>query len=157
MTGQERGGDELSGLYQEAILEHAKSPRKKRAPSGPCRCAEGANPLCGDRVEMFVELSGQSVQSVCFQGDGCAISQASASMLCVELEGLSREEGLELIERARRCAATGDASGLEESRLAAFSGVSAFPMRVKCATLAMHVAKKALEAVENGDAGYVEP
>lgn len=149
--------DELSGLYQESILEHARSPRKKRLPTGPCRSAEGVNPLCGDRVEVFIEMDGDTVRAASFQGEGCAISQASASMLCVELEGASRAEALALVESGRACATSGAAEGLEESRLAAFSGVSAYPMRVKCATLAMHVAKKALEAKEDGDAGYVEP
>lgn len=150
-------GEELSSLYQEVILEHAQNPRHKGALEAPCRSVEGVNPLCGDHARLYVRLKEGRVEKITFEGDGCAISQACASMVCLELEGLLKEEALTLLERARQCALTGAREGLKDSRLAAFSGVSAFPMRVKCATLALHVAKKAIEAREDGDGGYIEP
>lgn len=137
---------ELRDLYQEVILEHSKAPRNYRQLSGG-QHAEGFNPLCGDHFTVFLQLENNLVNDVSFQGSGCAISKASASMMTQAVKGKSKEEAEKLFERFHKLVTTGDANGdrSELGKLEVFSGVSEFPVRVKCATLAWHTLKAALE------------
>jgi nitrogen fixation NifU-like protein len=139
---------DLRDLYQEVILDHSKKPRNFRRMEGAVRTAEGFNPLCGDRVTVFVALEGGKVKDVSFQGSGCAISTASASMMTEKLKGMTPEEAEQVFERFHDLV-TGksDAAAAPAAlgKLAVFSGVCEFPIRVKCATLVWHTLKAALE------------
>jgi len=139
---------DLRDLYQEVILDHSKKPRNFRRMEGAYRTAEGFNPLCGDRVTVFVALEGGKVKDVSFQGSGCAISTASASMMTEKLKGLTPEQAEEIFERFHDLVTgKGDVATAPAmlGKLAAFSGVCEFPIRVKCATLVWHTLKAALE------------
>ena len=142
-------GAELRELYQEVILDHAKRPRNFREIPSATGKADGFNPLCGDKATVFVELDGDVVKDVSFKGAGCSISTASASMMTEALRGKTRAEAEALFERFHRLV-TSDASlppaenAPELGKLAAFSGVSEFPVRVKCASLPWHTFKAAL-------------
>ena len=136
----------LSELYQNVILEHNRSPRNFRPMPEADRQADGHNPLCGDQVTVWVRLEGDRVADVSFQGAGCAISRASASIMTDAVKGKSRAEAEALFDRFRRLV-TGDLPPGETEtlgKLAVFSGVSEFPIRVKCASLAWHTLKSAL-------------
>jgi len=149
---------ELDELYQSVILAHDRSPRNFRELEGEgCRTAEGYNPLCGDRFRVMVRLEGDTVADACFQGQGCAISKASASMMTEMVKGRTVEEAGRLVEAFRMMVREGQGAGgrgegggpaLPE-KLRVFAGVSRYPMRVKCATLAWHALRGAIE----GDAG----
>ncbi len=143
---------DLRDLYQELILEHSKAPRNYRELKGADRKAEGYNPLCGDRFTVYVQMQGNSIHDIGFQGSGCAISKASASMMTQSLKGKTREEAQALFERFHDTV-TGQAAinGNKEElgKLAVFSGVSEFPSRVKCATLAWHTLQAALEGKQD--------
>lgn len=137
---------DLRDLYQEVILEHSKAPRNfRRLESGSH--AEGFNPLCGDRFTVFLKLENDIVTDLSFQGSGCAISKASASMMTQAVKGKSKEEAEKLFEIFHKLVTTGESNGdvPELGKLEVFSGVSEFPVRVKCATLAWHTLKAALE------------
>lgn len=142
---------DLRELYQELILEHSRAPRNYRELSSPDHKAEGYNPLCGDRFTVFLHMDGDSIRDVTFQGSGCAISKASASMMTQSLKGKTREEAAKIFERFHNVvtghAANGDQAEL--GKLAVFSGVSEFPTRVKCATLAWHTLEAALEGKQD--------
>jgi nitrogen fixation NifU-like protein len=137
---------DLRELYQEVILDHQKKPRNFRAQDG-ARHVEGYNPLCGDRVTVYVRLDGDVVRDVSFQGSGCAISTASASMMTESLKGKTRAEA-EALFRSFHELVTGtpnEPAGAEAlGKLAVFSGVREFPVRVKCATLPWHTFHAAL-------------
>jgi len=138
---------DLRELYQETILEHCKQPRNYRALPAANHRAEGYNPLCGDRFTVYVNVEGDTIRDVSFEGSGCAISKASASMMTQALKGKSRAEVDAIFERFHKLV-TGHAesNGTEAlGKLAAFSGVSEFPVRVKCATLAWHTLQAALK------------
>ncbi|HEX8713845.1 MAG TPA: SUF system NifU family Fe-S cluster assembly protein [Terracidiphilus sp.] len=139
---------ELNELYQEVILEHSKAPRNYRRPAGATRSAEGYNPLCGDHFTVFLEMDGDIVRDVGFQGSGCAISKASASMMTQSLKGKTRAEAERIFEQFHGLV-TGEhssaANGTDLGKLAVFSGVCKYPARVKCATLAWHAMQSALE------------
>jgi len=137
---------ELRDLYQEVILEHSKAPRNFR-PLADGQHAEGFNPLCGDRFTVFLKLDNGIVADVGFQGSGCAISKASASMMTQAVKGKSKAEAEKLFDVFHKLVTTGDVNGdkQELGKLEVFSGVSEFPVRVKCATLAWHTLKAALE------------
>src|SRR5690242_8670269 len=136
----------LSELYQNVILEHNRSPRNYRTMGDASRTAQGHNPMCGDQVTVWVRLEGDRIGDVSFQGAGCAISKASASLMTGAVKGKTRAEADVLFERFHRLI-TGDL-GRDEAetlgKLAVFSGVSEFPVRVKCASLAWHALKSAL-------------
>lgn len=138
---------DLRELYQELILDHNKRPRNRRKLDEPDRQAEGYNPLCGDRVTIFLKLDNDVVSEVSFEGSGCAISTASASLMTESLTGKTVEQAKAAFERFRllvtgqRCASDSD-GGL--GKLEVFSGVSRYPARVKCATLAWHTLCAAL-------------
>ena len=138
---------ELMELYQEVILDHTRHPRNFGRLDEATHAADGHNPLCGDRVSVSLQLDGGVVRNIRFEGKGCAISTASASMMTEVLKG-KKTEGFHAAFRLFHDLVTGkpsDPSG-ELGKLAAFAGVAAFPVRVKCATLAWHTAKAALES-----------
>jgi nitrogen fixation protein NifU and related proteins len=139
----------LRELYQEVILDHSRHPRHYGALEGASHKAEGYNPLCGDRVTVYLKLGGDDqVADIRFEGKGCAISQASASMMTEMLKGRTQEEAEQLMQGFLHLVKGEDAGGLSEDdreRLDVMSGISAFPMRVKCATLAWHTYKNAVE------------
>jgi nitrogen fixation NifU-like protein len=144
-------------LYQEVILDHNRRPRNFGALAGANRTAEGNNPLCGDRIILYVELAGDRIANVSFEGAGCAISTASASLMTEALKGKTVEEARALFDLFHRLVTEGEAAAgapgagarigadAELDKLAVFSGVRAYPMRVKCATLAWHTLKSALD------------
>jgi nitrogen fixation NifU-like protein len=144
---------ELDELYQEVILDHNKSPRNYRAMAHANRKAQGYNPLCGDQVTVYLQLQDGVIKDISFQGSGCAISKASASMMTAELKGKNEAEAKELFENVHNML-TGYANGAEQDgpkrvgKLAILSGVSKFPARVKCASLAWHTVNSALKAKE---------
>ena len=134
---------ELRELYQEVILEHSKHPRNYRALDAANHKAEGFNPLCGDHFTVYVDVQNGAIHDIAFQGAGCAISKASASMMTQSLKGKSQDEAEELFTKFHDLV-TGNGTGDEIGKLAVFSGVSEFPLRVKCATLAWHALRAAL-------------
>lgn len=147
----------LSELYQNVILEHNRAPRNYRAMSEPSRHAQGNNPLCGDQVTVWLRMDGDVITEASFQGSGCAISKASASLMTGLVAGKSRAEAEALFARFQRLV-TGTLEPAEAEtlgKLAVFSGVSAFPIRVKCATLSWHAMREALNRREE-DAGSTE-
>jgi len=138
---------DLRELYQEVILDHSKRPRNFRKPEGPNRHADGYNPLCGDKVTVYLTISDGVVSDAAFQGSGCAISTASASMMTESLKGKTVEEAEAMFERFHGMLTSPDDAAPappELGKLAVFSGVKEFPMRVKCATLAWHTLRSAL-------------
>jgi nitrogen fixation NifU-like protein len=139
---------DLRELYQELILEHSKAPRNYRHPEDANHSAEGYNPLCGDHFTVYLDMKDDAIRDIAFQGSGCAISRASASMMTQCVKGRTKAEAVHLFERFHKLV-TGKAapkdSAPELGKLAVFSGVSEFPARVKCATLAWHTLQAALE------------
>ncbi len=138
---------ELRDLYQDVILEHSKAPRNYRVLPAANHKAEGFNPLCGDRFTVYVTTDGDAIKDISFQGSGCAISKASASMMTQIVKGKSTAEAEKLFDSFHKLV-TGHASANGEAelgKLAVFSGVSEYPARVKCATLAWHTLHAALE------------
>jgi nitrogen fixation protein NifU and related proteins len=139
---------ELRELYQEVILEHSKHPRNFREMTEASRKVEGFNPLCGDHFTVYLDLKDGTINDISFQGAGCAISKASASMMTQTLKGKSASEAEAMFEKFHGLV-TGQAASEESlGKLAVFSGVSEFPLRVKCATLAWHALRAALEGKE---------
>ena len=138
---------ELQDLYQQIILDHNKNPRNYRELPNATRKVEGYNPLCGDHYTVFLELDGETIKDIGFTGNGCAISKASASVMSTTVKGKTRDEAERYFDTFHRLV-TGDTTGVsteELGRLAAFSGVSEFPARVKCASLAWHTLRTALD------------
>lgn|SRR5690348_5665056 len=138
---------DLGDLYQDVILEHSKVPRNYRELAGADRHAEGYNPLCGDRFTVYLKMEGDIIRDVAFQGSGCAISKASASMMTQSVKGKTKEEAVAIFDRFHKLV-TGRAAapeGQDLGKLSVFSGVSEYPVRVKCATLAWHTLRAALE------------
>jgi nitrogen fixation NifU-like protein len=141
---------DLDELYQEVILDHNKSPRNFRAIENANRKAQGYNPLCGDQVTVYLKLENGIIKEIGFQGSGCAISKASASMMTAELKGKTETEAHELFNNVHRML-TGESSqnsGEKVGKLAILSGVCKFPARVKCASLAWHTVNSALKGGE---------
>ncbi len=139
---------DLRDLYQEIILEHSKAPRNYRELKNADLKAEGYNPLCGDRFTVYLQMQGNSIHDIGFQGSGCAISKASASMMTQTLKGKTRDQAKRLFELFHETVtgrATENGNRAELGKLAVFGGVSEFPARVKCATLAWHTFQAALE------------
>jgi nitrogen fixation NifU-like protein len=140
---------DLRDLYQEVILDHSRGPRNFRVPETSTNRAEGYNPLCGDRFTVYVTVENGVIRDAAFQGSGCAISRASASMMTEAVKGRTLEEAETLFQGFHdlvmgQGGAEDTAGGL--GKLAVFSGVGEFPARVKCATLAWHTLRAALEA-----------
>ena len=140
---------DMDDLYQEMILDHYKNPRNKHVMENSDYDAKGHNPLCGDNIQIFLHMNGDIIEDISFEGSGCAISQASASLLTELLKGKDVKDANHLFDNMHDML-TGNEVDLEEmGKLAALSGVSEFPMRVKCATLAWHTMKAALEGKES--------
>jgi nitrogen fixation NifU-like protein len=141
---------ELRELYQEVILDHSKRPRNLRELKEATHKADGYNPLCGDQATLYVRMEGDRIADVSFVGKGCSISTASASMLTEVLKGKTREEAQALFERFHAMVTASpdkahEVAAPELGKLAVFSGVCEFPARVKCASLAWHTLKAALD------------
>ena len=139
----------MSELYQNVILDHNRAPRNFRRMDDATAHAEGRNPLCGDQLDVWIkEDAAGNIADVSFEGSGCAISKASASLMTQAVKGKSRGEALELFEKFHALV-TGRARDQENlGKLAVFSGVADFPVRVKCASLSWHTLKAALEKEE---------
>jgi len=144
---------ELDDLYQEILLDHYRRPRNFGPLPGADREVDGHNPLCGDRLRLRLRLDGDTVAEARFEGSGCAISTASASMMTEAIRGRPVAEVLALAARFRALVTGEGEAGTAESmgELAALAGVRAYPMRVKCATLAWHALRSALE----GASGHI--
>jgi nitrogen fixation NifU-like protein len=139
---------DLSDLYQEVILDHNKRPRNFRVLEDATHVAEGYNPLCGDRLSLFLKLDGDVITDVGFQGSGCAISKASASLMTDTLKGCAVQDVRAMFDRFHRMVTTPPDVEVEDlGKLSALAGVREFPVRVKCASLAWHTLKAALERV----------
>lgn len=135
--------DHLSDLYQQVILDHCKHPRNfHELPDATCS-AQGRNPLCGDQLKLFLRLEGDVIQDISFVGSGCCISKASASLLTDNLKGKSKADVEKLFDNVHAMVTTGEVKG-DVGKLAVFAGVYKFPARVKCAILAWHALKAAL-------------
>ena len=144
---------ELRDLYQEVVIDHSKQPRNFRKVEGATRTAEGFNPLCGDQLTLYVKLANGVIEDIGFQGTGCAISKASASLMTAALKGKKQDEALALFGRVHVLLTdgpNGEVKPEDVGKLAALSGVWEFPMRVKCATLAWHTLRSALEGKDDG-------
>ena len=139
---------ELRDLYQEVVIDHSRKPRNFRKPEGANRSAEGINPLCGDEITLYLKLSGDVIEDIGFQGAGCAISKASASLMTAALKNKTKAEAEALFQRVHSMLSEGPRSKVdpeELGKLAVLSGVWEFPSRVKCATLAWHTLRSALD------------
>jgi nitrogen fixation NifU-like protein len=139
---------ELRELYQSVILDHNKRPRNFGEPEAANRSADGFNPLCGDKITVYLELEGDVVKDVGFSGSGCAISTASASLMTQSIKGKPVGEVRRLFDGFHTLVTSdprGEADAAELGKLVVFGGVREFPVRVKCATLAWHTLKSALE------------
>jgi nitrogen fixation NifU-like protein len=130
--------DELNELYQQVILDHSRKPRHFHVLPEANRMAEGNNPLCGDRYTVYLKLEGDVIRDISFQGSGCAISKASASMMTDELKGKTVADARQYFSQYQNMVRTGNVNEEAMGKLCAFAGVHHFPMRVKCAILPWH-------------------
>ena len=142
--------DDLKDLYQEIILDHGRHPRNHREIAGPTHEARGHNPLCGDNVQVQLTLKDDHIADIAFTGRGCAISQASASLMTEVMKGLSEQDARQLVQSIQalmkgEAPESSDVLADAIERLMPLSGVAGFPMRVKCATLAWHTTRSALD------------
>src|ERR1044071_9454082 len=138
---------ELSELYQQVILDHNKKPRNFHRLENANRTAEGFNPLCGDHLNVYLHIEDEQVKEVSFEGSGCAISKASASMMTQSVKGKTKAEAETLFDQFHKLVtgqSPANGNRAELGKLAVFSGVSEFPVRVKCATLAWHALHAAM-------------
>jgi nitrogen fixation protein NifU and related proteins len=138
---------DLRDLYQEVILDHSRRPRNFQKLEGANRCADGHNPLCGDHMTVYLRLEDGVIQEVTFEGNGCAISKASASMMTTALKGKTVAEAEALFNQFHHLVTEGLDAGqdpAELGKLAVFSGVCEFPVRVKCASLPWHTLRAAM-------------
>jgi len=140
--------DDLRELYQETILDHHKTPRNHRKIEGASRHAEGFNPLCGDRVTVYLIVEGDTIKDIAFEGAGCAICMASSSVMTEELKGKSLSDAEMLFGRFHDLVTSDptvepDMGSL--GKLAIFAGVREYPIRIKCATLGWHTLRAALD------------
>ncbi len=138
---------DLSDLYQSVILDHNKRPRNRGKLPTASRVASGDNPTCGDQCTVYLRLSGDVISEITFEGSGCAISQASASLMTTQLKGKSALEAQATFQQFNEIVKTGVTPD-DFTELAAFAGVHAYPARIKCATLAWHAALEALKQPE---------
>jgi nitrogen fixation NifU-like protein len=136
----------LTDLYQEVILDHNRRPRNFRRIEGATHTAEGHNPLCGDRLSLDVQVDAGRIADVAFQGSGCAISKASASLMTDAVKGQSVDFARDMVTRFQRMVTTPPDQPVENmGKLSVFAGVREFPVRVKCASLCWHTLKAALD------------
>jgi nitrogen fixation NifU-like protein len=136
--------DDLTDLYQQLILDHSKSPRNFRVLPDANRTAQGTNPICGDNYTLYAKLDDDVLTEISFQGSGCAISKASASILTESLKGKTVAEVKSLFDKVHDMILTGNMDG-DLGKLAALAGVHKFPVRVKCAILPWHALMAAVE------------
>ena len=136
---------DLSDLYQEVILDHSKQPRNYRELDGASNMAKGHNPLCGDKIDIYLKLEEGLISDISFQGSGCAISTASASMMTESLKGKNLEDAERLVKLFHGVVTGQNEDTKDLGKLTVFAGVQQFPVRVKCATLAWHTLKAALD------------
>jgi nitrogen fixation NifU-like protein len=137
---------DLTDLYQEVILDHNRRPRNFHAIADASHVAEGYNPLCGDRLTLYLKVEGELISDVGFEGSGCAISKASASLMTDALKGQTVPEARRLFERFHRMVTTPPDQAVEDlGKLSVLAGVREFPVRVKCASLAWHTFKAAMD------------
>ncbi len=136
---------ELDDLYRDVILDHNRNPRNFGPLERANASAEGFNPLCGDRLTLRLRLAGDSIEDIRFDGDGCAISTASASMMTEAVKGRTRGEALEVFARVHRLLTEESPPAADLGKIAALSGVREYPARVKCASLCWHTLAKALQ------------
>lgn len=136
--------DDLNDLYQQVILDHCKQPRNFHEMGNPTCSAQGHNPLCGDRLKLYLLLDGDMVKDASFVGSGCCISKASASLLTESVKGKNKTEVKALFDRVHEMVTTGSVNG-DVGKLAVFAGVHRFPTRVKCAILPWHAVMAAVE------------
>jgi nitrogen fixation NifU-like protein len=134
----------VDDLYEETIIDHSKRPRNCHTMDDANHKAEGYNPLCGDKLKLFLRMEGEIVKDVSFVGSGCAISTASASLMTESLRGKTRTEALALLEKFHDLLTTDSPVTKDLGKLVVFCGVRDYPARVKCATLAWHTLKSAL-------------
>lgn len=144
----------VDDLYQEIILDHSKRPRNCHPMEDANRKAEGYNPLCGDKLKLYLKMEDGIVKDVSFVGSGCAISTASASLMTESLKGKTREEAIALLDKFHELLTTDSPVSNELGKLVVFCGVRDYPARVKCATLAWHTLKSALN--NTGDTATTE-
>lgn len=138
--------DELQDLYREVILDHNRRPRNFGELPDATRVIEGVNPLCGDKMTLYVKLGDGTVQDIRFKGTGCAISVASSSLMTERVKGASVAATLALFDQVHDLlTGTGDASADNLDKLVALAGVREYPTRIKCASLAWHALKSALQ------------
>ncbi|NNE04437.1 MAG: SUF system NifU family Fe-S cluster assembly protein [Xanthomonadales bacterium] len=136
--------------WQDLIVDHSQFPRHHGSLEKPTHHAEGENPLCGDRVRLYLDVGASgTIDKARFEATGCAISLASASLLATAIQGLKRDQALQLFDQARAMLTTGEAvSGIDDAELEALRLISRFPMRVKCASLCWHTLRQALRGAE---------
>ncbi len=139
----------VDDLYEETIIDHSKRPRNCHSMDDANHRAEGYNPLCGDKLKLYLRMEGEIVKDVSFVGSGCAISTASASLMTESLRGKTRAEALALLEKFHDLLTTDSPVTKDLGKLVVFCGVRDYPARVKCATLAWHTLKSAL--TDNSD------
>jgi nitrogen fixation NifU-like protein len=137
---------ELTDLYRDVILDHNRRPRNFGPLDHADATADGVNPLCGDRLTVRLNLSADKIEDIRFEGQGCAISTASASLMTEAVKGKSRGEALELFDRVHRLLTDDEAGSEDLGKLAALSGVREYPARVKCASLCWHTLASALKS-----------
>lgn len=138
--------NDLSDLYQEMILDHNRSPLNYGALSDPDHVSHGDNPLCGDKLSLFLKMEGSVVSEIGFEGVGCAISTASASLMTESVKGRTREEAIGVMKKFHSMVTEEEGGDFKSlGKLAAFVGVRDYPVRVKCATLAWHTFRAAID------------
>jgi nitrogen fixation NifU-like protein len=143
------GDASLEALYQETILDHNRRPRNFRELAGATGHSEGRNPLCGDQVSVWVRVDGDRLEEVTFQGQGCAIAKASASLMTAAVAGKTRDEVDAIFERFHAMVTGKSPGDASLGSLRALGGVSKFPIRVKCATLAWHAMRAAMSGAQD--------
>jgi nitrogen fixation NifU-like protein len=147
---------ELDDLYRDVILDHNRRPRNFGGLDAPDASIEGFNPMCGDRLTLRLKLDDDTISDIRFEGQGCAISTASASMMTEAVKGKSRAEALQLFDRIHQLLTDDAAPPADElGKLAALSGVRQYPARVKCASLCWHTLSTALQAADMKSLGAV--
>ena len=136
---------DLDDLYREVILDHNRAPRNFRRLSPCTHSAQGFNPLCGDKLTVYVDVDGERISDVAFEGSGCAISVASSSLMTEAIKGKTQAEARTLVEQMRTLLTGGEADAEALGKLIALGGVRQFPSRIKCANLAWHALRAALD------------